>query len=196
MLHSALCKGLLIFLNLAKNLPDKKFLLVGDATLKAKFKKEGRTNIEVIPWQTDISGLYQKTKILIVPSLWEESCPRTIIEAMYYGIPIITNDVGGIRAAMHGSDYLIPVDETKRQRIDFFTNTFYHKKTILSYIKTIKSLDDEQTYQIAKTAVQQYGSIVIKHDEKNFCLFNTWVQKELKKCKKTKTNMKNPISMS
>lgn len=36
--------------------------------------------------------------IVIVPSLWHENAPRTVIEAFQHGVPVIGSDVGGISA--------------------------------------------------------------------------------------------------
>jgi glycosyltransferase involved in cell wall biosynthesis len=37
-----------------------------------------------------------ETDVVIVPSLWHENAPRTIVEAHMYGNPVIGSDVGGI----------------------------------------------------------------------------------------------------
>jgi glycosyltransferase involved in cell wall biosynthesis len=45
----------------------------------------------------NLAQIYQRLDCLIVPSLWPENCPVTILEAQAYGTPVITSDVGSIR---------------------------------------------------------------------------------------------------
>ncbi len=44
----------------------------------------------------NISQIYQQTDLLVVPSIWPENSPITILEAQAHGVPIIASDVGGI----------------------------------------------------------------------------------------------------
>lgn len=44
----------------------------------------------------DISFIYRKIDILIVPSLWEEPFGRVIVESYSYGVPVIASNNGGI----------------------------------------------------------------------------------------------------
>jgi glycosyltransferase involved in cell wall biosynthesis len=43
-----------------------------------------------------LSQVYQRLDCLIVPSLWPENCPVTILEAQAHGTPVITSNVGSI----------------------------------------------------------------------------------------------------
>lgn len=48
-----------------------------------------------IPYEK-ISNYYAAADIGVIPSLWEDPCPLTVIECLRYGIPVITTDSGGI----------------------------------------------------------------------------------------------------
>ena len=43
-----------------------------------------------------IPDIYKKIDILIVPSIWPENHPHSIVEAMASGTPVIASDIGGI----------------------------------------------------------------------------------------------------
>ncbi|MBI2672102.1 glycosyltransferase family 4 protein, partial [Candidatus Woesearchaeota archaeon] len=83
-------KGLDIFKQIVKRLPDKKFLVAGK---EINFDEE---NVKVIKWADNIKEIYSKTKLLLVPSLWPDPCPRVCIEAMANGIPFVVSNRGGL----------------------------------------------------------------------------------------------------
>jgi glycosyltransferase involved in cell wall biosynthesis len=64
-------------------------------------------NLVSINNEKDISWVYNKTKILLSPSLWEETYGRTNVEAMYHGIPVIASNRGGIPESTDGAAILI-----------------------------------------------------------------------------------------
>lgn len=47
-----------------------------------------------IPYR-DIPGFYQRSKIVVSPSIWPEPCGRSIIEAMWSGCAVVATNVGG-----------------------------------------------------------------------------------------------------
>jgi glycosyltransferase involved in cell wall biosynthesis len=60
----------------------------------------------------ELTALYQISDILVQPSL-SEGLPTSILEAMYYGVPVIATDIPGIRD--HFSEYslLVPPENQK-----------------------------------------------------------------------------------
>ena len=63
-------------------------------------------NIQYFPPQTDMTTIWKKTKILLVPSIVPEAFGRVIVEAHMYGIPVIAHNIGGIPEAMNGASIL------------------------------------------------------------------------------------------
>lgn len=95
-------KGVYEFVELAKKMPEYKFVLVLNAseTDTQKFKDEtvAPTNIEIYSVNKNLHPFYQNTKLLLQlshPTLWIETFGLTILEAMVYGIPAIVPNVGG-----------------------------------------------------------------------------------------------------
>lgn len=93
-------KGIHAFARIAEVLqhrrPDIPLLLV-EALGQAKFVGDmgvdlaKLSNVTVMPNTSDPRNFYAKTKILLVPSLWGESCGLVAVEAMFNGIPVIAS---------------------------------------------------------------------------------------------------------
>jgi glycosyltransferase involved in cell wall biosynthesis len=104
-------KGISIFLELARRFRHVSFAAVPGwgttpddiAALRAE------SNIAVLPPVDDIDEILRRTRVILVPSLWAEARSRMILEGMSRGIPVIVSDVGGLREAKLGVDYVLPV---------------------------------------------------------------------------------------
>ena len=93
LINANLNKGLVQFLDLAKRMPDRKFLGV-----LAYYGELGRpispSNVEWVPFDDDIRNILKRTRILLMPSTFE-SFGRVAVEAMINGIPVIYALPGG-----------------------------------------------------------------------------------------------------
>jgi len=109
-------KGIAIFLELARKLPDTPFAAVpmwgtNEADLQAL---EDIPNVRLLPPVENIDRLLAKTQVLLAPSLCNDAKPRIPFEAMSRGVPVLAADVGGVREAMLGMDYVLPVKPVER----------------------------------------------------------------------------------
>ena len=81
-------KGVHQFLELAKRMPDRKFLGVrpyyGNMTTPLPLGG----NIEWVPFSDDVRTILRRTRVLLVPSYYE-SFGRVAVEAMINGIPVL-----------------------------------------------------------------------------------------------------------
>lgn len=110
-------KGIDTFLEIAKRLPAEKFLLVESWSLddKALSALQDRLanlpNVRLQRRVPDVREIYRQTKLLLVPSIWEEAFGRVVIEAQSCRIPVIASQRGGLPEAVGDggvcvSDYL------------------------------------------------------------------------------------------
>jgi glycosyltransferase involved in cell wall biosynthesis len=116
MVNPCAVKGIAIFLGLAERFPDVEFAAVPTwgTTAEDLAALSERRNITVVPPVDDIHELMALTRVALVPSLWAEARSRVILEAMVRGIPVIASDVGGLKEAKLGVDYLLPVNPVVR----------------------------------------------------------------------------------
>ncbi|MBU0570181.1 glycosyltransferase [Patescibacteria group bacterium] len=99
-------KGRVIFDAVAKKMPEDKFLIIENWP-DVPLYKPPCSNVKFSKFISDVQKLYGQTKILLVPSLCEEGCPRVVVEALLNGIPVIAHNIGGIPEAGLGVANLI-----------------------------------------------------------------------------------------
>jgi glycosyltransferase involved in cell wall biosynthesis len=90
-------KGPDIFLDIADESPDEEFLLVGPISSES-IKKRAEHTPNVIHWEwcDDMREAYGESKLVVVPSRWEEPFGRVPAEAMVSGIPCVVSNRGGL----------------------------------------------------------------------------------------------------
>jgi len=117
MINPCELKGLSIFLELARRFPDTAFAAVPTWGADDRVLQELRslTNVRILPPEDDIERILERTRILLVPSLWPETFGYVVPDAMLRGIPVIASNVGGLPEAKLGVDYLLPVIPAERQ---------------------------------------------------------------------------------
>ena len=90
-------KGPDIFLDIASKRPDEKFLMVGHIHSKSiKKQVEQAENVTHWEWIDDIREAYAESKLVVVPSRFEEPFGRVPAESMVSGIPCVVSDRGGL----------------------------------------------------------------------------------------------------
>ena len=154
LINANMLKGLPMFLELANKFPDRKFLGVRPYYSQIKVP-ENLPNIEWIDLQDDIRNVLRRTRILLVPSLYE-SWGRVAFEAMYNGIPVLfskpmeptnphntrpSGSTEGMKEWIGDTQYAL----------DYFNPD--------EWAETIEKLDDVETYATASTRAyeQTYG---------------------------------------
>ncbi len=95
-------KGLEVFLKIAKLMPNDHFRVVGRT-----FKLQQIGNVLYHPFYDDVTEMYKSTKILLVPSLWQEAFGKVSIEASAHSIPVIVSNRGGLPETVFKSDLVV-----------------------------------------------------------------------------------------
>ena len=99
-----------------------------------KHAKEKGINVEFlgnIP-NNELPNILNQHEVFILPSLYE-GMPKTLLEAMACGLPVIGTDVGGIREIVeHGRNGLLCGTDPKsiRETIQVLTNNEKLKRTL------------------------------------------------------------------
>jgi amino acid adenylation domain-containing protein len=112
-------KGLPIFLDLARTMPDVQFAAVPTwgTTPADREALAMLPNIRLLPPADEIDEIFAQTRALLAPSLWDETFGLVTVEAMLRGIPVLASNVGGLVEAKLGVDYVLPVQPIERYQI-------------------------------------------------------------------------------
>lgn len=95
-------KGLISLLTALKSLPHIKLEIAGEGPQKTelmKFVADNRMdNVEFVGFKqgSELYDLIKKSRLIVVPSVWYENNPISIIEAMALAKPVLGAKIGGI----------------------------------------------------------------------------------------------------
>ncbi len=119
-------KGILEYCEAARDLkkiyPESRCILLGgfDVSLGAlqpediqSYREDG--SIELPGEVKDPASFYEAASVFVLPSYYREGLPRTILEAMACGKPVITTDWTGCREAVKNgvNGYLVPIKDSR-----------------------------------------------------------------------------------
>jgi glycosyltransferase involved in cell wall biosynthesis len=99
--------------------------------------------VEILMPREQVSEIYGQTRILVVPSLWQETLARVSIEGLANGIPVIGSAVGGLQEHLSSAGILIK-----------------DKTNVSAWVDAIQSLDDSQLY----AEYSQKGPIFVSNE--------------------------------
>jgi N,N'-diacetylbacillosaminyl-diphospho-undecaprenol alpha-1,3-N-acetylgalactosaminyltransferase len=163
-------KGTADFYKMGELLRDKGyiFLFVGDIdegnkwSMSKEFMK--RRVVKWLGWRDDIIDLISISDLVVLPS-YREGIPRTLLEAMAIGKPIVTTDTVGCRETVnHGENgYLVPVASPKAlsEHVDKILSD-----EVLQKEMGIKSRERAVSEFDIKKIVQQYIELYKKISDK------------------------------
>jgi len=88
-------KGIHLLLEATRSLPDIQVTIAGDGGFRKNLEEmaAGRTNVHFAGFLRDVTTLYERADIVVMPSLGPEGLPMASLEAMGKGIPCIFSDL-------------------------------------------------------------------------------------------------------
>ena len=112
-------KGLRVVRALVERLPEVEFLIVEGRWVERLGARDdplegvrGRANVTVLAPLEDVREVYAITEVLLVPSQYEETFGRVILEAQCNAIPVIASRTGGVPFTLGEGGLLIdPPDD-------------------------------------------------------------------------------------
>ena len=158
-------KGGDIFLELAKLLPDRLFLAKGGA----KAPDTQSFNLPNLMWEPrilwDLSNnmgmkfFMENTRILLVPSRWEDSMPSIIMQALKNGIPVIGSNRGGIPEAIGTGGIVVNKWDDISSWIDAIKQLDHNNQQYNSYVERAFISGSRFSYDVS---LQHYYELITK----------------------------------
>lgn len=105
-------KGVLDLIQVAKNIKNIPLVIVGSGPLSNEVKKYIEENnikniyLEGFKTGEELKNLIIKAKFIVIPSIWYENNPMSVIESMAYGKAVIGSNIGGIPELINNENLL------------------------------------------------------------------------------------------
>jgi len=127
------------------NLTNVKLILVGGGGLESELKKQAKDlniekNIYFLGFVKEVFPIYQIADLFVLSSLWEGS-PNVVLEAMAYGVPVISTNVGGVQELIGVNGTIIEPgksDELAKAITDLIEDEALRNQYSLNGIKLVK----------------------------------------------------------
>lgn len=153
-------KGLHLLLDIIpdvlRKLKGARFILIGSGFLEkdvkdkvSKFNLKKKVELTGQLNHKEVIKFTKKAGLVIVPSVWQEPLPRSVIETILSGTPVVATDVGGINEVVIDNVYGVLTRTNsvnlKKGLFKAFKNKSKYRKNILSNMKTLKKHFSEQS---------------------------------------------------
>jgi glycosyltransferase involved in cell wall biosynthesis len=116
LVNPSLRKGVELFFRLAEARPDIPFLAVESWTVHDAWRtvlmNRARAcgNVELWPPVEDMREAYARARLVLMPSIHEETFGRVVAEAQVSGIPALVSDRGALPETLGGGGIVVPLD--------------------------------------------------------------------------------------
>lgn len=163
-------KGAVIFDQITRKLPRTKFLLIDKRGLFTR--KKWQRNVTVWPHVRDMRQVYAATKLLLVPTLMEQTCQRVVLEAMSNGIPVLASSVPGLKDLINIPELLYPVNLKKSKKDDYYLNPVYHIRQYMAMAEYIAKLErNNRLKERIIEKIKRRFTIILRQEEKIWNIF-------------------------
>ena len=142
-------KGIETTLNLAEKLPNESFIVVGKCESKEILEKmENKKNMKYLGKIDDMSKIYKKCKVLLVPTIKPETFSISSIEAQAAGCAVLTTKRGGM--IINNSSVM-----KKKSDLEEWKRKIKNSNQRISK-KKIEALNSLSQYKKLKTLIDKY----------------------------------------
>ena len=154
-------KGVTLLYEAAKLLPDYSFVVAGSGPDGECLNDVPNITMKGFLTGDELTTLMANAKVMLLPSVWYENCPLSILEAQAMGVPVVTMNNGGMAELVK----------------DGVTGTLISQSTPESIALKLKEvMENEEYYQTLKSnckkekdhilSVETYCDILMKEYEK------------------------------
>lgn len=159
-------KGSGVFYELAKRMPGIKFLGI-KGCYGEQHIDEGQPNVFIGEHSADINRVYQRTKVILMPSDYE-SYGRVAVEAACSGIPSIVHPTPGLKEALGEAGIYIDrndIDAWQKELARLYDEPEYYAERSAAALALADSLRPEEELDRAEAALKIVANFGIEGSE-------------------------------
>lgn len=131
--------------------------LLVQAGLAGGFDLRRHESLMFAPAVPKPAEIFRGTRVLLVPSVWEEPFGRVAAEALLNGVPPIVSDRGGLAEAANGGGFVLPLPKS----LTLETRTPVAAADVSEWLELIiKLADDPKFYAEASARARAAGATV------------------------------------
>jgi glycosyltransferase involved in cell wall biosynthesis len=154
-------KGVELLAKTAKMLPEYTFMVAGDGPDRNLI--ENIENVKLVGFLTGekLVEFMSRARVIVVPSIWYENCPLSILEAQCMGVPVVTMNNGGMAELIKDGVTGILVNEPSPEEMAKGLRRVIENEEYFQTLKENCIKERENIY-----SVETYADILIKEYEK------------------------------
>lgn len=157
-------KGIEVFIESSKLNQNNKlnFFIYGDGPNKKRLKKLSNNSCKFFGFVENMENEYtNKIDVLVVPSVAPEAFSIVIIEAMYFGIPVIATNIGAHSDLIKDKFNGLLINPNNAKSILDAINLLYRDNKLFNYIRinAKKSFDKYSYENFKKTINKEFNKI-------------------------------------
>lgn len=154
-------KGVTLLYEAAKLLPDYSFVVAGSGPDGDCLKEVSNIKMEGFLTGEKLSSLMANARVMLLPSVWYENCPLSILETHSFGVPVITMNSGGMAELVEdGKTGVLINSPTPEAVADAIKRCFEDE----NYYNTIKQNCETMREKII--GVSEYCDVVVEQYQK------------------------------
>ena len=149
-------KGVTLLCEAAKMLPEYSFMVAGNGPDGDCLKDVPNITMTGFLTGDELNSLIANARVMLLPSVWYENCPLTILEAHSFGVPVITMNSGGMAELVEdGKTGALVNEPTPEALADAVRRCFEDEEYYSTLQKNCETMRDKII------GVSEYSDIVI-----------------------------------
>ncbi len=158
-------KGVEMLIRAFNKLDDKaRLIIVGDGPERDKLEELAGEDVEFLGKieHDAIHSVYQRSDVIVVPSLWPEPLSRVLLEAAYFGKPLIATNVGGSPDIVKDGYNGLLVESEVEDMMDKLNYIVRNREKRLAMSKNMKKYYDEELSdeRVVKKIIDTYKEYI------------------------------------
>ena len=150
-------KGVTLLYEAAKMLPEYSFLVAGSGPDGDCLKEVPNITMKGFLGGDELISLMANARVMLLPSVWYENCPLSILETHSFGVPVITMNSGGMAELVEDGKTGALVNEPTPEAIAAAIKRCFEDE---EYYNTLKQNCETMREKII--GVSEYCDIVIE----------------------------------